>query len=98
MSEGITRRELKEKKLIVCKDGTLLSNEFYEHSLNYKDEWKVHTDILYGSHDELVFIENIADFLARHPNAKLTIKEGASHYMHTEEEKEFIKNWILESL
>ena len=98
VSEGITRRELEEKRFVTCKDGTLLSYEFYKHVLNYKDKWKVPTDILYGSHDELVYIENIADFLARHPNAKLTIKEGASHYMHTEEEKEFIKNWILESL
>ena len=48
--------------------------------------------------DELVYIENIADFLANHPNAKLTIKQGAEHYFHTDEEKEFIKNWILNAL
>ena len=45
-----------------------------------------------------LYIENIADFLAKHPKAKLTIKQGAEHYMHTKEEKEFIKKWILSAL
>ncbi len=31
MSEGITGRELEEKKFVTCKDGTLLSYEFYKH-------------------------------------------------------------------
>ena len=79
-------------------NGLILSYNFYEHVSNYKDSWDTPTDILYGEHDELVYIENIADFLANHPNAKLTIKKGSQHYFHTCEEKEFIKNWILTSL
>lgn len=95
MSNGIRSDELKEKKIIKLDNGQTLSYDFYQHVLNDKDNWKVPTDILYGSRDELVYIENIADFLAAHPSAKLTIKQGAEHYFHTEEEKEFIKNWIL---
>lgn len=98
MNEGIHHKELEEKKFITCKDGTLLSYEFYQHVSNYKDNWKVPTDILYGSRDEFVYIENIVDFLSKHPNARLTIKQDAEHYMHTDEEKEFIKNWILRSI
>ena len=56
------------------------------------------TDVLYGSNDELVYIKNIADFLAAHPKAKLTIKEGAEHDFHTPEEKKIIEEWILSSL
>ncbi len=95
MDNGITAEELKEKKYITCKDGTLLSYDFYKHVENYKDNWKTPSDILYGEHDEVVYLENIADFLSSHPNTKLTIKQGAKHYFHTKEEKEFIKNWIL---
>ena len=95
---GIDREEFKQKKFITLENGQVLSYEFYEHVSNYKDHWKVPTDILYGSHDELVYIENIADFLADHPNAKLTIKSGAEHFFHTGEEKEFIKGWILNTL
>ena len=98
MREGIQHNELEEKKTIICKDGTVLSFDFYQHVSNYKDNWKVPTDILYGEHDEIVYIENIADFLASHPSSRLTIMHGAEHYFHTEEEKEFIKNWILKTL
>ena len=98
MDKGILDKELKEKQTIALDNGQVLSYDFYEHVSNYKDNWKVPTDILYGSHDELVYIENIADFLADHPESKLTIKSGAGHYFHTPEEKDFIKNWILDSL
>lgn len=98
MRERINRDELKEKKMIVCKDGTVLSFDFYQHVSNSDDNWGVLTDILYGERDEVVYIENIASFLALHPKAKLTIKQGAEHYFHTEEEKDFIRTWILNSL
>lgn len=98
MCEGIKRDELKEKKIIACKDGMALSYDFYQYVLNHEDNWEVQTDILYGEHDEVVYIENIASFLATHPKAKLTIKQGAEHFFHTTEEKEFIKAWILNSL
>ena len=94
----ITTNELKEKKLIAINNGQTLSYNFYEYVLNYKDNWTIPTDILYGERDEIVYIENIADFLADHPDSKLTIKKDSEHYFHNEEEKLFIKNWILKSL
>lgn len=96
----VSEKELKEKRFVKAKDGTLLSYDFYElySKSDYHANWDIHTDILYGEHDELVYIENIADFLAAHPKAKLTIKRGAEHYFHTKEEKNFIKKWILSSL
>ncbi|MCR5349246.1 MAG: helix-turn-helix domain-containing protein [Bacilli bacterium] len=98
MREGIGVKDLEEKRFISCKDGTMLSFDFYRHVSNDKDAWEVPTDVLYGSGDELVYIENIADFLADHPKAKLTVKHGAGHYFHTPKEREFIKEWILASL
>ena len=98
MKYGISDERLKEEKEIKLDNGQVLSYDFYEHTLHYKDNWKVKTDILYGYCDDLVYIENIAEFLAVHPDSKLTIKQGSGHYFHTNEEKEFIKNWILKSL
>ena len=98
MQYHVSKEELKEKKEIKLENGQTLSYDFYLHTLNYEDSWTTPTDILYGSRDELVYIENIVDFLTTHPNAKLTIKQGAKHYFHTKEEKEFIKNWILNVL
>ena len=94
-SKDIYLEKLKEEKVIQIDDKTQISYDFYEHVRNEKDNWDVPTDILYGEKDQVVYIESIAEFLANHPKAKLTVKQGAEHYMHTEEEKEFIKQWIL---
>ena len=100
LSGQISKEELKEKGFVIAKDGTTFSYDFCELYSNsdYHANWDIHIDILYGEYDELVYIENIADFLAAHPKAKLTIKRGAEHYFHTKEEKNFIKKWILRSL
>ncbi len=97
MQYGISEKEFKEKKIITLENGQVLSYDFYKHVSNYKDNWSVSTDILYGSRDDVVYIEDIADFLADHPQAKLTIRQGSKHYFHSAEEKEFIKNWILKT-
>ena len=100
LSGQISKEELKEKGFVKAKDGTTFSYDFCELYSNsdYHANWDVPTDVLYGDHDELVYIENIAEFLAAHPKSKLTIKRGAEHYFHTKEEKNFIKKWILRSL
>ena len=96
----VNKDELKGKGFVTADDGTVLSYDFYDkYSKNdYNGNWNVPTDILYGSRDELVYIENIADYLAAHPLSRLTIKRGAEHWFHTDEEKAFIKEWILRSL
>lgn len=96
----VNKDELKEKKYITLNDGTVLSYDYYEkYSTNdYHGQWDTLTDILYGNKDELMYIENIADFLSHHPNSRLTIYSDGGHYLYTEEEKEFIKNWINKSI
>jgi len=98
MDNNISRGTLKEKGTIVCKDGTVLNYDFYNYLCNHKDSWNIPTNILYGSHDELVYIENIAEFLENHPLTKLTIMKGAGHFFHTDEEKQFIKDWLFRSV
>ena len=44
------------------------------------------------SKDLLVYIENVATFLGRHPLAKLTIMSEVPHYFHTAKQKKFIKD------
>ena len=66
-------------------------NEF--HRTVFGAIYKIH-----GLGAKHIGLENIADFLVAHPKTKLTIKQGSTHYFHTEEEKEFIKSWILNSL
>ena len=50
------------------------------------------------SKDLLVYIENVATFLGRHPLAKLTIMSEVPHYFHTAKQKKFIKDWITKNI
>ena len=96
----VSKEELKEKKFITLDDGVTLSYDYYEKYAknDYNGNWNIPTEILYGSNDELVYIENIVEFLEKHPHSKLTIKQGSEHWFHTDEEMEFIKRWVLRSV
>ena len=99
INNGITRERLKEERFIRIDSKTTLSYEFYQYLSDnlHNQNFKVPTEVLYGSKDELVYIEDINNFIMDH-DARLTIKKGSKHYFHSEEEKEFIKHWILNNL
>ncbi|MBP5216555.1 MAG: helix-turn-helix domain-containing protein [Bacilli bacterium] len=97
MFNRISKERLKAEKFVKLKDGTMLSYDFYQYLQTRKDNWKVPTEVLYGSDDELIYLENIADFISEH-DARLTIKKGAGHYFHAKKEKAFIRKWILKNL
>ena len=99
INNGITRERLKEERFIKIDRDTTLSYEFYQYLSDnlHNSNYQVPTEILYGSKDELVYIEDINTFVMDH-DARLTIKKGSKHYFHTDEEKEFIKNWILRNI
>ena len=95
---GIKDKTLKRKKIIELEDGNTLSFDFYQHVSNDEDHWNVPTDILYGAYDEVVYTGSMLEFLENHPLARLTVKSESEHYFQSEEEKEFIKDWILRLL
>ena len=92
---GIKDKELEKKKLITLGDGTVLSYDFYQHVSNDEDHWEVPTEILYGAYDEVVYTGSMLEFLENHPLARLTVKSDSEHYFESEEEKDFIKDWML---
>ena len=94
----IKDKELRDKKFITLEDGTVLSYDFYQHVSNDEDHWEVPTDILYGAYDEVVYTGSMMEFLENHPLAKLTVKGDSEHYFESEEEKEFIKDWLTRLL
>ena len=95
---GIKDRELEQKKFIKLEDGNVLSYDFYQHVSNDEDHWAVPTEILYGAYDDVVYTGSMLEFLENHPLAKLTVKSDSEHYFESEEEKEFIKEWMLRIL
>lgn len=94
----IKDKELKDKSFIELEDGTVLSYDFYQHVSMDEDHWEVPTDILYGAYDSVVYTGSMLEFLENHPLAQLTVKSDSEHYLESEEEKEFIKDWMLRLL
>ena len=94
----IKDKELREKGIIELEDGTVLSYDFYQHVSNEEDHWEIPTDILYGAYDDVVYTGSMLEFLENHPLAKLTVKSDSEHYFESEEEKEFIKDWMIRLL
>ena len=93
----VTERKLKEEKFVQLEDGQLLSYDLYQHVLADHDEWKIPTDIIYGDQDRVVFIENIADFLAYH-DSRLSICINADHNFSKKENQLFLKEWLIKQL
>ena len=98
MMYDIKDSELRDSQFIELDDGTVLSYDFYQHVANEENKWNVPTDILYGAYDEIVYSGSMLEFLENHPSARLTVKSEGEHYFETEEDQEFIKNWILSLL
>lgn len=94
VSYGIKDKELQEEKFIELDDGTVLSYDFYQHVSNDEDHWKVPTEILYATYDEMVFSGSVLEFLETHPQSKLTVKSDSGHYFYTKEERQFVRNWL----
>ena len=60
-----------------------------EHPLR----WKVPTHILYGEKDHLTSFETVSDF-AEKTGATLEVMKGGEHWFHTDEQMEFLDDWI----
>ena len=90
---GVTESELKERGVIHTDFGEDLSWEYLCYVRTHSVNWTVPTDILYGSADNLTSIDTITAFAQSH-HASLTIMDEGEHWFHTEEQMQFLDNWI----
>lgn len=94
---GITEPELQKRGRIHTAFGEDLSWEYLCYVRQHPVSWNVPTDILYGSEDNLTSIDTITAFAQTH-NASLTIMDKGEHWFHTEEQMQFLDNWITKKL
>ena len=92
---NVTEQELESKGMIHTDFGEDLSWEYLNYVRSHSIEWRVPTQILYGSKDHLMSIDTITDYANKH-QATLTVMEGGEHWFHTEEQMLFLDNWIKE--
>ena len=90
---NVTEQELELKGVIHTDFGEDLSWDYLSYVRSHLVEWRVPTQILYGSNDHLTSLETITDFANKH-QATLTVMEGGEHWFHTEKQMAFLDNWI----
>jgi len=90
---GISESYLKDKGIVHTDFGEDLSWEYLCYVRKHPIKWSVLTDVLYGSKDNLTSIETITAFVKTH-QASLTIMEDGEHWFHTEEQMQFLDQWI----
>ena len=93
VSENITEEELYKKKEIKTSFGETLSWKYLTFVRKNPIEWNIPTYILYGENDDLTSYETMLNFTNK-SKANLTIMKGGEHWFHTDEQIEFLNNWI----
>ena len=91
--ENITEEELYKKKEIKTSFGEILSWDYLTFARKNPIEWYNPTYILCGENDDLTSYETILNFTNK-SKANLTIMKGGEHWFHTDEQIEFLNNWI----
>ncbi len=90
---NVTEDELKSRGVIPTAFGEDLSWDYLCYVRSHPLDWRVPTRILYGSGDNLTSLETISAFTKAH-DAPLTVMEGGEHWFHTDEQLQFLDNWI----
>lgn len=90
---NITEEELAKNKEILTPSGETLSWSYLCYVKENPIKWKVPTDILYGENDNLTSYDTISLFAER-CNATLTVMKGGEHWFHTDEQMQFLDNWL----
>ena len=94
---NVTEDELCSKKEISTDFGETLSWEYLCYVRKHPIKWNIPTCILYGAKDNLTSIETVSEF-AEQTGAILTVMNDGEHWFHTEEQMEFLDNWIRHSV
>ena len=94
---NVTEEELCRKKEISTGFGETLSWEYLCYVRKHPIKWNIPTCILYGANDNLTSLETVSEF-AEQIGASLTVMNDGEHWFHTNEQMEFLDNWIRNSI
>ena len=94
---NVSEDELCRKKEISTDFGETLSWEYLCYVRKHPIKWNIPTCILCGANDNLTSIETVSQF-AEQTGAILTIMNDGEQWFHTDEQMEFLDNWIRSSM
>ena len=90
---GISESFLREKGEFITNSGEILSWKYLTFVRENPIKWQVPTEILYASNDNITPRKIVDKFISSH-NAGLTVMENGEHYFHTEEQINFLSQWL----
>jgi pimeloyl-ACP methyl ester carboxylesterase len=91
---SVSEDRLKTEKEIPTPIGQTLYWDYYSYvKENPIAVWNNPTSILYGSKDDLCEYDVVSSFAKRF-DCNLQILENGEHYLHTEEQLQFLREWI----
>jgi len=95
---GISEEELKKRREYETSFGETLSWDYYEYVRNNQViKWNSPTFILYGENDNLTE-KNILDSFSEKYHCTVDIMPNGEHYFHTEEQLNYLENWLEKQL
>ena len=90
---NVSEAQLEAEGVIRTAFGEELSWDYLRYVREHPVDWRVPTQILYGSRDALSSLETVRSFAAEH-GAGLTVMENGEHWFHTPEQLRFLDDWI----
>ena len=97
MWASVTEEKLRTKKEIKTDFGETLSWEYYCYVKEHPITWTIPTHILYGDSDNMTSYETMSKF-SNQIKATLTIMKNGEHWFHTEEQMNFLDNWMKQRI
>ena len=93
---NVTEQDLYKEKEIETSFGETLSWEYLCYVREHPVVWNIPTKILYGDKDNLTSYETMSDFASK-MGISLTVMNNGEHRFHTDEQMNFLDDWICES-
>lgn len=93
---NVTEQDLYKEKEIETSFGETLSWEYLCYVREHPVVWNIPTKILYGDKDNLTSYETMSDFASK-MGISLTVMNNGEHWFHTDEQMNFLDDWICES-
>ncbi len=90
---NVSEEELRNKGVIRTDFGEDLFWDYLCYVREHPIQWRVPTNILYGSKDHMTSLKAVRVFAKQH-GAVLTVMENGEHWFHTDAQMQFLDDWI----
>lgn len=95
---NVSEERLEKEKRIPTQFGETLSWDYWTYVLRHPiTAWPSSTKILYAGRDHLVSRDIVEQFVRRF-HCDLCVMETGEHWFHTEEQLDFLRQWLLDNL